>query len=162
MRIVKLFIAVALIVFGATAYSILTGPHMKDQPSIKEFQAEMPLMPAGTVPVEPVPRPAVMEETAQNPLAATAENIERGSVYYQYYCIFCHGKKGDGNGPVGQSYVPVPSDLRSDKIQAYPDGKLYNAMLDGEGHQPVLRQVVLPEHVWYLALYVRQFKASPS
>ena len=88
-------------------------------------------------------------------MADTAADRARGKVYYDYYCVFCHGDKGDGNGPVGESYVPVPADLRAAKIQAYADGELLRAMLVGTGHEPVLGRVVHPEHRWYLVLYVR-------
>ena len=101
----------------------------------------------------------------------TEANIARGKVYYQYYCIFCHAANGDGNATVGQSLVPVPGDLRSPKVQAYSDGELLRAMLTGPGHKPfapyagstpVLEYTVLPEHRWYMVLFVRSLSlASP-
>ena len=42
-------------------------------------------------------------------------------------------------------------------MQALSDGQLFQAMLTGPGHQPVLERVVPPEHRPYLVLYVRQY-----
>lgn len=135
-----------------------SNPDMEVQPNIRSFEAAMPVSPEGTAPVEPWPYAVPGEAQAArltNPLAATAENVARGAVYYGYYCAFCHGANGDGNGPVGESYVPRPADLRAAKIQGYSDGKLLRAMLMGTGHEPVLTYVVHPEHRWYVVLYVR-------
>lgn len=86
----------------------------------------------------------------------TEENLHRGKVYYAYYCIFCHGENGEGNGPVGQSYVPKPANLNADSITRYSVPELYDASLTGTGHEPVLRQVIPAEHRKYLILYIRQ------
>ena len=137
------------------------NPHMKWQPHLRSFDAPMPPPPAGAVPVtQTPPLPSAQQAaTMTNPLLARGtpapEDYARGGVYYNYYCTFCHGPAGDGNGPVGQSYVPRPSDLRSAKIRGYSDGQLLRAMLLGPGHEPVLERTVNPDHRWYLVLYVR-------
>ena len=94
---------------------------------------------------------------ATNPIPANATNLHNGKIYYGYYCLMCHGPKGDGNGPVGQSYVPKPTDLSSPRLIGITDGELYRRMLHGEGHDPVLDQTVQPAHRWPLVLYVRTF-----
>ena len=156
-----LIAVVALAGMGAVSYLLFVGPRMYDQPHVRAFQAVMPPTPPGAVPLlEPVPPLPSPEEakTLASTLQHTPENLARGKVYYQYYCTFCHGERGDGNGPVGESYVPVPSDLRAAKVQAYTDGQLLHAMLAGAGHDPVRNQTVRPQHRWYLVLYVRSFK----
>ncbi len=160
MKLIK--IAAPLLLVGACvfAYLLFTGPHMRIQPNIKSFQARMPTPPAGAVPVEPAPE--LPQKTAKNPLSTSEEHYEWGKTYYEYYCLFCHGEKGDGNGPVGQSYVPIPTDLRLPKVQALSDGELYRAMLSGTGHAPVLERVVPPEHRWYLVLYIRSLDGTSN
>ena len=34
------------------------------------------------------------------------KHLAIGKNVYGYYCAFCHGTDGAGNGPVGRSYVP--------------------------------------------------------
>ena len=150
--------ALAVVGSGIAVYLMMTGPRMYDQPHVRSFQAALPPMPAGAVPVsDPVFRmpTAAQARDMKNPLADTPANRAHGKTYYDYYCVACHGDAGDGNGPVGQSYVPVPTDLRAAKVRAYGDGQLLRAMLAGTGHEPVLAGVVHPEHRWYLVLYVR-------
>jgi len=107
-------------------------------------------------PAPPLPSEAEAG-SVRNPLSDTPENVARGAVYYQYYCVFCHGETGNGDGLVGESYVPTPADLGQAKFATYSDGELLRACLLGTGHAPVLERVVAPEHRWYLVLYARQF-----
>ena len=164
----KMFIAGAiLVVIVATVASLLLfiGPRMYDQEHLRSFQAVMQALPQGVVPIsDPVPQVPTEEEarSLRNPLQATEANLARGKVYYEYYCVSCHGDRGDGNGPVGESYTPKPADLAAAKIQGYPDGRLLRAALTGVGHEPVLGRVVHPEHGWYLVLYTRHFARPPA
>jgi len=160
----KIIIVVVLIVLSVFLYLIVTGPHMVNQPHIIAYRAIMPLPPPGSVPVE---KPTLLPSTdaaltLANPLDATSDNVARGKLYYGYYCGFCHGDKGDGYGPVGESYVPVPSDLRTKKVRSLKDGELLRAMLLGAGHEPVLEKVVPVGCRWYLVLYVRSLGAEPA
>lgn len=145
------------------AYLMFNGPRMRTQPSILPYQAVMPLAPLNSVPlIDPVPSlPSTQVVSgSQLSLESTRENLARGKVYYQYYCLFCHGERGDSNVPVGESYVPVPASLRNNKFQRYSDEQLLYAMLTGTGHEPVLARVVSPEYRKYLVLYIRQFSSS--
>ncbi len=159
-------IGVGLAAFVAVAvsfYLIFSGPYMVEQAHIRAFQAPMPLPAEGTVPVEPTQALPTAREaaTVANSVSDTPENRARGGVYYQYYCLFCHGAKGDGNGPVAESYLPPPPDLRTPKVQALSDGELLRAMILGPGHEPVLAYTVLPAHRWYLVTYVRSLAPPP-
>jgi len=142
---------------------MFAGPRMRQQPIIKAYQAVMPPAPAGSVPLtsyySPVPTTQQAEEM-ENPLPASPQNIAAGKVYYSYYCLACHGEIGNGHGPVGESYVPTPTDLRSEIVRNYSQGRLLRSMLTGPGHEPVLEHVVLPQHRWPLVLYVRQLSTG--
>lgn len=135
------------------------GPHMKSQQNIKPYERVMPIQPPGTVPAHGrlATLTAQQSKLAANPLAANATNLRNGKIYYDYYCLMCHGVKGDGNGPVGQGYIPKPTDLSSRKLAGISDGELYRRMLHGVGHDPVLDQTVQPAHRWPLELYLRTF-----
>lgn len=156
--LLKTGILAAVIAFGVFAYLLFTGPRMKTQVNIRPFQAQMPPISNDAVPV--VDAYPTIAADQNNPLPVTDENIARGKVYYGYYCVFCHGESGKGDGPVGYSYVPVPADLRTAKVQSLSDGKLLRAMLTGTGHEPVLVRVVPQEHRWYLSLYVRSLAVN--
>lgn len=152
------------VVVGTVMMLCLTscGPRMYDQASVRTYSRQMPAMPGGTTPVKGRAVTAVLKtsETAKNPLPATAANVRNGRIYYGYYCLMCHGEKGDGDGPVGQSYIPKPTDLSSSSVDSLSDGQLYRKMLTGNGHDPVMIQTVLPDHRWPLVLYVRTFAGT--
>lgn len=133
------------------------GPRMLTQPSIQPFQQPMPAMPADVVPTTGSPNSITMKQSKLkvNPLPASKLNLANGRIYYGYYCLTCHGEKGDGQGPVGVAYVPKAADLRTSRVAALSDGELYLKMLTGRGHAPVMEQTVFPDQRWPLVMYVR-------
>jgi hypothetical protein len=151
-----------LLFLGIFGYLLYRGPRMTVQHHIREFQMITPPRPTGTVTVTAPPRLPLAAEASplKNPLAPNRENLAAARVYYDYYCVFCHGGSGAGDGPVGQSYTPKPADLRSKKIAAYRDGELLRSMFTGVGHEPVLERVVAPAHRWYLVLLVRSLSGA--
>ena len=168
MKWAKILMPIVLAVAGVYSYLLFTGPRMKDtQPNIRAYRAAMPLPPKGALPTTDPTAPIPTEEQAATmtiDLPATEQNIAAGHACYEYYCLACHGQTGDGRGPVGESFVPSPGDLRSDSVRKMTDGQLIRAMLTGPGHRPVLTNIgpeavlqytVLPAHRPYLVLYVR-------
>ncbi len=155
-------LVIALAVAIVVLYLMFVGPHMRTQIKIVPYQAVMPALPDGVLPVVVKP-PAVPSEKSvtqlRNPLPATQRTIENGQVYYGYYCVFCHGVDGRGDGPVGRSYTPAPTDLTAPRVVGLSDGVLYRAMLTGAGHEPVLGYVIDPRMHWYLVSYVRHLQA---
>jgi cytochrome c553 len=158
--IAALVVIPALLFAGLFGYVLYKGPRMTVQHHIREYQMIMPERAAGSVTVAtPFRLPGAAEAgNLKNPLQPDAGNLAAARVYYQYYCVFCHGDSGAGNGPVGNSYTPRPADLRSKQIAGYSDGQLLRAMLTGLGHEPVLERVVPPGHRWHLALFVRSLQ----
>lgn len=155
--VIKLMLALVCASFCASC-----GPHMIDQPSIRPYSRRMPELPAGSVPTTGrlVTLTLQQSKLTANPLKPTPETLANGRIYYGYYCLMCHGAAGDGNGPVGQSYVPKPTDLSSPAVSALNDGQLYGGMLHGTGHDPVLMETVPPEHRWPLVMFVRTFASG--
>ncbi|MCM0080892.1 cytochrome C [Geomonas sp. Red32] len=156
-------IVIPPLLFGALFLFVLyEGPRMTVQHHLREFQMIMPQRPADSVTATPPARIPSPAEAAQlkNPLPPTPQNLAAARVYYLCYCVFCHGDSGAGDGPVGESYIPRPADLRSARVAGYRDGQIVRAMLTGVGHEPVLERVVPPEYRWYLALHVRSLSAA--
>lgn len=145
--------AIGVMALGALALAAIflwvlaNGPRMKEQAHLRTYQYQMPLPPAGTVTVE--------RGEEVKAVATTEDAVIRGEIYYGYYCIACHGRDGAGDGPVGNSFVPAPADLRSGWILAMPDGVLLEAMVTGNGHAPVLDRLVPPEQLADIGAFVR-------
>lgn len=149
---VILVVGVLLAGFVVIAVLLLSGPHMRNQPSLRAFETEVNLPPEHSVTYPSAKKD--VENTEMIEINATS--VSKGKTYYGYYCVFCHGALGNGNGPVGQSYVPKPADLNSDSIQRYSTEKLYRASFTGTGHAPVLERVVPEEFRPYIIIYVQQ------
>lgn len=156
----KLIIFMGLMVGLAAAagplYLIFSGPRMKDQQSVRAYEQPTLAVPGGAVPVA---RTLGLDEriaaltVLRSP--ATAENLTAGGKYYGYYCVFCHGRAGQGRAQVGDGYVPSPGSLTTARVRGMNDAELIRAMLTGKGHEPVLGRIV-PAKAWpALVLHVR-------
>ena len=156
-RIVVPFVVV-VIVAGYVLYLMFSGPRMRVEPKILPYQALLPALPEGVMPVAWTQTQNL--EAARNPVADTEATRRIGQAYYRDYCAFCHGQAGHGDGPVGRSYVPTPTDLTAPAIRALADGVLYRGMLTGVGHTPVLDYVVDPNAPWYIIHYVRSLRGD--
>ncbi len=154
----RLFVlaAAAALAAGGAVYGVLvmTGPDMRVQPALRAYDASMPVLPEDAVPAAPG-----LFFPSERPGANTSEHgrttLARGRFVYDAYCGFCHGAKGDGEAPVGQSYAPGPGTLRTDRLKAMDDETLLRASLTGIGHDPVLTRVVPPDDRASLLLYLR-------
>jgi mono/diheme cytochrome c family protein len=84
-------------------------------------------------------------------------NMEMGKVLYFTYCAACHGKYHDGNGTVGQSFHPLPADLRSEKIQLLADGLIFKEISYGKrnGRQPPLATTIDIMDRWRIIAYIK-------
>ncbi|MHB1458658.1 MAG: c-type cytochrome [Armatimonadota bacterium] len=88
-------------------------------------------------------------------VVSKSSQVDDGRIFYGYYCRMCHGVQGDGNGPVGESYVPKPADLSQPAIRKLTDDELTRRMLHGRGHDPVMEQTVPLERRKPIVEYVR-------
>ncbi|MGD9080058.1 MAG: c-type cytochrome [Desulfobacterales bacterium] len=83
--------------------------------------------------------------------------IARGKAVYLIYCAQCHGHNFDGNGTVGQSFAPLPTDLRSAKVQDSPAGVLFRNVSYGvpNGRQPPLHATITVDDRWRVVAFVK-------
>lgn len=136
---------------------------MSDQESIDTYESSMPEMPKGTVALgEGTPLREVDPESLENPVPPSAEAVGKGQVKYEYYCRFCHGIKGDGHGPVGESSIALPADLRARKIQEQSDGKLFHTISLGMGRMPPLAATIAEGDIWLVIHYLRSLAGERS
>jgi hypothetical protein len=58
---------------------------------------------------------------------------------------------------VGQSFQPLPTDLRSPPVQAKPDGELFKSVSYGipNGRQPALQTTVTIDDRWHVIAFVK-------
>jgi mono/diheme cytochrome c family protein len=96
-----------------------------------------------------------------NPVPLTMENVQRGRELYNVYCIVCHGRWGDGDGPViGPDRFPAPPSLHTKQALGYQDGTLYHIMTKGLGKMPSYANQLDPQERWMVAHYVHALQRS--
>jgi mono/diheme cytochrome c family protein len=136
---------------------------MKDQESVRTYEAEPPEMPEGIIPVKGGYEVLKAAEPGNlhNPLPSTQDVIEKGRTGYGYFCVMCHGPKADGNGTVGQSFAPLPTDLKSSYVQQQSDGVLFYRISMGYKRHPSLFDTISEDDRWAIITYIRSL-AIPS
>jgi mono/diheme cytochrome c family protein len=83
--------------------------------------------------------------------------IAKGGKLYLTHCAQCHGLDYDGNGTVGQSFHPLPTDLRSTKVQSLSPGAHFKEISYGipQGRQPPLATSIAVLDRWRIVAFVR-------
>ena len=157
------FVAIVLLtawgVLTAYDYALSAG-RMWETPAIKPHERPIPVNVRGIVPFDggEVRLRHTPEQELQPPFAlADAGRIKGGEKGYFTYCAQCHGKYHDGNGTVGQSFAPLPGDLRSAKIQQLSAGTLFKEISYGipGGRQPALATTIAVTDRWQIIAYVK-------
>jgi hypothetical protein len=134
---------------------------MYDQESVKTYERKAAPIDERTVPVGDGVNILRSSDpkTLTNPMPRTPETIERGRLAYSYFCVHCHGVALDGNGTVGQSFSPLPTDLRSSPILSQEDGVIYEKIRLGYRRHPALFSTVDAADAWSVVVYLRSFRA---
>jgi mono/diheme cytochrome c family protein len=164
-RLPALLAVLAIVGLCAVIFLFFLGQNygrMNKDAAVNVYQMKMPDRVKNAVPLNGDPSALTLNEPEglKNPLTATQENINSGALYYNYYCIQCHGVRADGKGTVGQSFSPLPADLRSDRVQAKSDGLLFRNLTLGYKRQPPLGYTVSETERWAIILYIRSLTDS--
>ena len=133
---------------------------MRETPALRPYETPLLIKETGLVPVnggEAIYRVSAAIDMKSPIDMAQPAVIARGKAVYLIYCAQCHGHKHDGNGTVGQSFAPLPTDLRSTKVQDSPAGVLFKNISYGvpEGRQPPLHATITIEDRWRVISYVK-------
>jgi mono/diheme cytochrome c family protein len=138
------------------AYSVLVIPlpnQMVNQLSIAYEQGPRLAAPAEAVPVQG--SVLVAGVPASQPVPATADSLQRGSVQFDRNCVMCHGPLGGGNGTLSGYFVPPPADLTSERVQALSDQQIFLVLTQGWGLMPSMAENLLPVERWDVINHVR-------
>jgi mono/diheme cytochrome c family protein len=157
------FVAVVLTV----VYTVITlydenmrVGRMWETPAVRPHEQPLLIMEPGVVPFgggEAEYRNAKAEDLLSPFKNEDPEVVASGKSLYFTYCAQCHGKYHDGNGTVGQSFSPLPSDLQSDKVQSLPQGVLFKEISYGvpDGRQPELATTIEIMDRWRIIAYIK-------
>jgi mono/diheme cytochrome c family protein len=157
------FVAVVLTV----VYTVITlydenmrVGRMWETPAVRPHEQRLLIMEPGVIPFgggEAEYRNAKAEELISPLKNDDPKVVESGKSLYFTYCAQCHGKYHDGNGTVGQSFSPLPSDLQSDRVQSLSQGVLFKEISYGvpDGRQPPLATTIEIMDRWRIIAYIK-------
>jgi mono/diheme cytochrome c family protein len=162
-----LIFLIGLAIVGLGAYEALiyydeNFPYgrMWETPAVRPHE-QLPLStPMGSVPQQGGEEifKAMPADKLKSPLALSdPAQIQMGKALYSKFCAQCHGKNYDGQASVGQSFHPLPTDLRSPKVQSLSEGAFFKEISYGipDGRQPPLATTIDSLDRWRLIAYVR-------
>ena len=150
----------ALLAFAAVALFGCYYSEMRDDEAVQAYNQEFPQMPKKAIPIDGgnwVEREANPMEL-ENPLSDNTRMITWGYERYHFYCVQCHGPKLDGNGTVGQSFAPLPTDLKSSKVHDLSDGEIFYQIRFGFNRHPALYATVTDDETWAIVRYMRSMR----
>ena len=164
-KIVGFFIVIGVILY--VAYEALMYydntfryGRMRETPAVRPHEDPLLKMEDGIVPVNG--GEAIYRATAGvdliSPLNMSQDSvINRGKAVYLTFCAQCHGLNYDGQGTVGQSFHPLPTNLRSPKVQSKHDGELFKSVSYGvpDGRQPALHTTITINDRWHVVAFVK-------
>ena len=133
---------------------------MWETPAVRPLEEAPMKMPHGVVPFtggEALMRVSQGSDIGSPLKENDPAGIEQGKALYLTYCAQCHGKDHDGNGTVGQSFHPLPTDLRNLKVLAFPEGELFKSISYGtpNGRQPPLATTIDVLDRWRIIAYLK-------
>ena len=89
-----------------------------------------------------------------NPTQANEQNLARGKLQYETYCLVCHGEAGKGDGPMIPK-MPNPPSYTSKTFLLYTDGRIFHAMTVGFGDMESYANQIYEQDRWYIVNYIR-------
>lgn len=98
----------------------------------------------------------------KNPLAGKTDDeiLIAGQNQYNTNCMICHGRHGNGDGPIKEKYpLPIPS-LRSEKVRGLGDAQIYHIITMGQGTMGPYASMVPADVRWQLVNYIRHLQQS--
>jgi mono/diheme cytochrome c family protein len=133
---------------------------MWETPGVKPHEEPLFPMQGGGVPFgggEEVFK-ATPAQSLRSPVSAQdPDTLNLGKALYTIYCTQCHGKNYDGNATVGQSFSPLPTNLRSPKVQSLSEGAFFKEISYGipDGRQPPLATTIDQMDRWRIVAYIK-------
>ncbi|HEU4959855.1 MAG TPA: cytochrome c [Sphingomonas sp.] len=145
---------------------LLTGCDLSMKQQAKaEPQSSPELWPAGP-PRQPPPPGTVAEgalaeaKALATPPPLTPALIDRGQDRYGIFCAVCHGRTGDGDGPVVEHGFPAPPSYHIARLVAAPPAYIVDVITHGHGVMYSYADRVAPADRWAIAAYVKTLQRA--
>jgi mono/diheme cytochrome c family protein len=134
---------------------------MAREPRDNPYAADANL-PGGIAAQPPVAGTVAREDPAADvsPAPVTLALLERGQQRYDIFCTPCHGKAGNGDGPVVQRGFPRPPDFHDDALRRAPSRHFFDVITDGYGVMFPYGSRIPPADRWAIVAYIRALQLA--
>jgi len=167
LKFLLLMLVISVLVFPVARFSIAQQLYSLDRylPFISEYSATL-IFASGICPqprkTDKAPSRYILK---QNPLFATAKNIQRGESLYQSEakptaCKMCHGIRGNGNGRLARGLKPAPRNFTcKDTMESLSDGQLFWIIKNGSKgtSMPAHKFTLSDKDIWQVIHYLKRF-----
>jgi mono/diheme cytochrome c family protein len=98
---------------------------------------------------------AYANATLVSPIQSSEDVLAEGQVLYERFCAHCHGKSGEGDGPVNEKLQGV-ANLKSGTLKAVNAGHIFHVITHGKGRMLQHASQLEPLERWKISLYVKE------
>ena len=79
----------------------------------------------------------------------------KGKIIYATNCLICHGERGKGDGVIGASLSPPPTDLTGSQARAKSDTDCRTVIREGRAAMPAWKTRLTDQDIQNLLAYIR-------
>jgi mono/diheme cytochrome c family protein len=102
------------------------------------------------------------EPVAEFPFPVDARVMTRGQEMFNAFCSPCHGRTGEGDGPIVRRGFSPPPSLIEDRLREVPAGHIFDVITNGFGAMPDHASQIRPADRWAIVAYVRALQTSAA
>ncbi len=97
-------------------------------------------------------------EVLRSPLQNTEAVIAEGKEIYSNFCVQCHGKEGQGNGPVVEKGGHPAPQAYNGPLKDLPQGKMFHTLTYGKGAMGSHASQLTKVERWKVVAYVMELQ----
>jgi mono/diheme cytochrome c family protein len=102
------------------------------------------------------------EKELKNPMAGqmSPEILMTGQKYFETNCMVCHGRAGQGDGPVAAKMPLKPPSIVSAKVKGWSDTRIFHTITMGQGVMGPYASHIPQKHRWQVVNYIRSLQKN--